>query len=810
MTRRVLRENESLRAVREAHVQFHDGRDRVMASLSSLFVIHQLQSKVTEVIRLCETCCMTNATTTKLPMHPILSQNPGERLVADMKMMPNVDEATQARYLLVVVDHFSKFCWVFCLPTKDSQPIADRIHAVIQEVQSHHKVVFVHTDNGREFVNEALSAITESSGATRITGRPYHPQSQGVVERKNRTLYSKLVKLAKTRPADWAKEVQPVVVNENNQVARTTGVRPHLLLWGHDHASCPGGQHAQLSLEEWDKLKHEVRERMYEKGEKAKKAVEQRRPSTKLKVGDHVLVKTVNRSERRSAKVLEPTFSVRAVVSEVLVGCKFRLNWSEDWARGEIGEESKQIWYLKDLKKIQTKPVFDWDAAAEIDPLKSGEVDEQLGNASPSTTVPPRIGSQKNKSARKRSAGTTSGVRPEKEKHGDGANHSLVDESMVDAMNASVAPASQKRHMDVPSGDRRPKKKKKKTSKPVVAIVFGQELWDNGVNGCFFYTVLAMLLAVKAWVPDIEQLAAGCSPMVKEMLACVPAWDPLQIRRGKPTERVGVHQILTERAQKLRDDCCVWFNLSFGANGDFGGPNSIWASIFLKRFCLGADSQLVVEDAPIQFASADELVETTAWFGCTASRHFTCEQCNHCKTSRIKDLGMNHNIRISSSPKAARRRLGETIQNLFTAIEKQSRCFQMIPVQSSSQPNAVNNLEQCNYLRLSTYSDVTPGRFFVMWFNVLDARKVTNKQMPIWEPEFQLTSSKGTKNYRVVAILSNTSSSRDHFNTRMLDPDGTWWAYDGLANMHCSIQIPAVDHLSPLDNGLMIMEIRDE
>jgi hypothetical protein len=171
---------------------------------------------------------------------------------------------------------------------------------------------------------------------------------------------------------------------------------------------------------------------------------------------------------------------------------------------------------------------------------------------------------------------------------------------------------------------------------------------------------------------------------------------------------------------------------------------------------------------------------------------------------------MNHNIRISSSPKAARRRLGETIQNLFTAIEKQSRCFQMIPVQSSSQPNAVNNLEQCNYLRLSTYSDVTPGRFFVMWFNVLDARKVTNKQMPIWEPEFQLTSSKGTKNYRVVAILSNTNSNRDHFNTRMLDPDGTWWAYDGLANLHCSIQIPAVNHISPLDNGLMLMEIKDE
>ena len=760
-----------------------------MGSLGEVYKIHKIQEKVTEAIRMCLICSKTNPSTTKLPVSPIISQNPGERIVADMKMMPTVDHDTQDQYLLVVVDHFSKYTWVFCLPKKDSIPIAERINAVINEVKSEHTVVFVHTDNGREFVNDVLAKVTEGSGANRITGRPYHPQSQGVVERKNRTIFQKLVKVAEKNPYNWASEVPRVVLNENNQVARTTGIRPHLLLWGYDHESFPGGgPGSKLSREDWDKLKHEARDRMYQMSEKVKKAAEQRRPATKLKVGDHVLVKTVQRSERRLKKVFEPTFSVKAVVAVVLRGCKFKLEWSEDWNGGNMGEVSSKSWHLKDLKKVQVVPVYDWNSAAELKPLEFGAGD------------------------------------------GDGDNTEIVDESMVGVVDdaalstspecASVvgttsvpkdlAPASQKRHMDVPSGDRRLKKKKKKTSQPVVAIVFGQELWDNGVNGCFFYTVLAMLLAVKAWVPDIEQLAAGCSTMVKEMLACVPAWDPMQIRRGKPTERVGVHQILRARAQKLRNDCCTWFNLSYGANGDFGGPNSIWASIFLNKFCLAAGSQLFEEDAPIQFATADELVSTTAWFGCTASRHLTCLQCNHSKTSRIPDLGMNLNIRISSARKAARRRLGETIQNLFTAIGTESKCFKMIPVQSSSQPNNVNNLEQCNAARLSTYSDVAPGRFFVMWFNVPDGRKVTNKQMPIWEPEFELTSSQGTKNYRVVAILSNTNSNRDHFNTRMLDPDGTWWAYDGLANMHCSIQIPAVDHISPLDNGLMIMEIRDD
>jgi hypothetical protein len=703
---------------------------------------------------------MTNATTTKLPMHPILSQNPGERLVADMKMMPNVDEATQARYLLVVVDHFSKFCWVFCLPTKDSQPIADRIHAVIQEVQSHHKVVFVHTDNGREFVNEALSAITESSGATRITGRPYHPQSQGVVERKNRTLYSKLVKLAKTRPSDWAKDVQPVVVNENNQVARTTGVRPHLLLWGHDHASCPGGQHAQLSLEEWDKLKHEVRERMYEKGEKAKKAVEQRRPSTKLKVGDHVLVKTVNRSERRSAKVLEPTFSVRAVVSEVLVGCKFRLNWSEDWARGEIGEESKQIWYLKDLKKIQTKPVFDWDAAAEIDPLKSGEVDEQLGNASPSTTVPPRIGSPKKKSARKRSAGTNSGEEGR------------------------------------PSSRRRVRAKTEKTSQ-------GQQLWDNGVNGCFFNAVLAFFFVMKAWDPEIDQDTQACCPMARNMLGCAPEWDSSQMQKKKPVEWMGELALLNAAKDELRQVCCRRFTAGYGEGSNFGGPHSVWQSLFVDEFSLSTTS-VVTGDSPVQLGDPEELIATAAMFGCEGTLHFECRRCGRVKEEHLRDLSMAALLPFAKSSKDSVP-LGVAVQNLLSTDEVLAQtCTKRVTVESSIEPGSVTNMERCFGQRIVRYTDVNPGRFFVLWFADVAGRRISDGRMPRWEPTITLTNIKGgDRSYRVIGIISNPNTTRDHFIVKMLEPDGSWWRYDGLANNRCTIKIPDVDQLTTLDVALL-------
>lgn len=41
---------------------------------------------------------------------------------------------------------------------------------------------FTHTDNGKEFVNNSVSKWCLDNGSENITGRPYHPQSQGQVE----------------------------------------------------------------------------------------------------------------------------------------------------------------------------------------------------------------------------------------------------------------------------------------------------------------------------------------------------------------------------------------------------------------------------------------------------------------------------------------------------------------------------------------------------------------------------------------------------------------------------------------------------
>ena len=50
----------------------------------------------------------------------------------------------------------------------------------------------LHTDNGKEFCNKLFEDYCNNNEIIIIRGRPYHPQSQGVVESFNQEIYLKI------------------------------------------------------------------------------------------------------------------------------------------------------------------------------------------------------------------------------------------------------------------------------------------------------------------------------------------------------------------------------------------------------------------------------------------------------------------------------------------------------------------------------------------------------------------------------------------------------------------------------------------
>nr|GFC16555.1 retrovirus-related Pol polyprotein from transposon TNT 1-94 [Tanacetum cinerariifolium] len=92
------------------------------------------------------------------------------------------------RYVLVVVDDYSRYTWVFFLHSKDEASEVKISFIKKTQVNLLLQVQRVQTDNGTEFKNKALAKFFDEVGITQQFSATRTPQQNGVVERRNRTL----------------------------------------------------------------------------------------------------------------------------------------------------------------------------------------------------------------------------------------------------------------------------------------------------------------------------------------------------------------------------------------------------------------------------------------------------------------------------------------------------------------------------------------------------------------------------------------------------------------------------------------------
>ncbi|GJV75002.1 retrovirus-related pol polyprotein from transposon TNT 1-94 [Tanacetum coccineum] len=93
------------------------------------------------------------------------------------------------RYTLVIVDDYSRYTWTRFL--KDKTEAFDQFEILSRKIQNQLgcSIVSIRTDHGREFDNEVqFGEFCNANGITHNFSAPRTPQSNGVVERKNRTL----------------------------------------------------------------------------------------------------------------------------------------------------------------------------------------------------------------------------------------------------------------------------------------------------------------------------------------------------------------------------------------------------------------------------------------------------------------------------------------------------------------------------------------------------------------------------------------------------------------------------------------------
>ncbi|KAK8947207.1 hypothetical protein KSP39_PZI006814 [Platanthera zijinensis] len=95
---------------------------------------------------------------------------------------------SQNRFYLLLIDDFSRMCWIYFLPHKSDAFQTFCHFKALVENEIDHKIKCLRTDRGGEFLSTEFNQFCESRGIKRHLTVPYCPQQNGVVERKNRTV----------------------------------------------------------------------------------------------------------------------------------------------------------------------------------------------------------------------------------------------------------------------------------------------------------------------------------------------------------------------------------------------------------------------------------------------------------------------------------------------------------------------------------------------------------------------------------------------------------------------------------------------
>uniref|UniRef100_A0A3P8S9F9 Integrase catalytic domain-containing protein n=1 Tax=Amphiprion percula TaxID=161767 RepID=A0A3P8S9F9_AMPPE len=153
----------------------------------------------------------------RAPLQPI-------QVAADITELPVTSQGN--RYALVMTDYFTRYANLF--PMKDQRALTVA-KIIFEDYVTHHDVPeSIHTDQGRQFESDLVKQLCQLLGMTKTRTTPYHAQSDGMVERLNRTLKDQLAKYIAQTGGEWDQFLPQV------ELACNSGFSPFFLVHGRE------------------------------------------------------------------------------------------------------------------------------------------------------------------------------------------------------------------------------------------------------------------------------------------------------------------------------------------------------------------------------------------------------------------------------------------------------------------------------------------------------------------------------------------------------------------------------------------------
>lgn len=305
-TQLVLPERYKTIVLKELHDEMgHQGIDRTTSLIRDRFFWPYMQKDIEHyVARTCS--CLKQKTPckeTRAPLTSIVTTQPFELVSIDFLHLDKCRGGYE--YILVIVDHFTRFAQAYATTSKSAKTVADRIfndYALKFGLPTR-----IHHDQGGEFENQLFAQLQKNCGVLGSRTTPYHAQGNGQVERFNRTLLQMLKTLTDKQKTNWKESLNKLIYAYNCTRCEVTGFSPFYLLFGRSPrlpidllfslTSETGKMDHQTYMEKWRQEMQEaydiVRENAKKAAERSKRNYDGKVRSSVLYPGDRVLVRNM-------------------------------------------------------------------------------------------------------------------------------------------------------------------------------------------------------------------------------------------------------------------------------------------------------------------------------------------------------------------------------------------------------------------------------------------------------------------------------------------------------------------------------------
>src|SRR6185295_14660 len=206
----------------------HLRTDIVFNKVRNLYYWPQMYENIKEYIKACDSCQRRGHKQNPEPLQPILVGNPFEKIGIDF-VGPLPVTPRGNKYIIVATDYLTK--WPEARPVSEATA-ATTANFIYEDIICRHgcpQVIL--SDRGTHFRNQIVDNLLDKFKINHLYSSPYHPETNGLTERFNRTLKESLAKVS-VITTDWDINVLLVLFVYRTAKQVTTKIEPFYLVYG--------------------------------------------------------------------------------------------------------------------------------------------------------------------------------------------------------------------------------------------------------------------------------------------------------------------------------------------------------------------------------------------------------------------------------------------------------------------------------------------------------------------------------------------------------------------------------------------------